>query len=59
MNTSEKNSFGLSSSDLQFAKPAMGVLKKVVRFLFLLPIFLLSALTCVIHEQNKCFLVTQ
>lgn len=59
MNTSEKNNFGLSSSDLQFAKPAMGVLKKGVQFLVLLSIFLLPALPCAIREQSKCFLMTQ
>lgn len=57
MNTSEKNNFGSSSSDSQFAKPAVGVFKKVVRCLFLLPVFLLSALPCTIHEQNKRFLM--
>lgn len=58
MNTSEKNNFGSSSSDLQFAnKPAVGVFKKVVWFPFLLSVFLLSALPCVMHEQSKCFLM--
>lgn len=30
----------------------MGVFKKVVQFLFLFSLFLLSALPCLIHEQN-------
>lgn len=57
MNISEKTNFGSSSSDSQFAKPAVGMFIKVVWFLFLLSVVLLSALSCVIHEQNKHFLM--